>query len=175
MNRIVNRPPADPQKEKSRKARRKQKGASLLKGLLEARLPAAQVPSGLLKFSFAYSCDDPAYGLADEKHLKDGLEAQKARALYICLQKISLLSWNAFEQLGKFRGGPESLPVSMLRSRNLLQKLEQANLADEVQQVLSIRFGQEQYRLICWRTPAQPDVLYVLGADWHHSLYDHGA
>lgn len=175
MNRIVNRPSADPQKGKSRKARRKQKGESLLKKLLESQPAAAEVPSGLLKFSFAYACEDPAYGLTAGKHLKDGLEAEKVGALFICLQKISLLSWNDFEQLGKFRGGPESLPVSMLRSRNLLQKLKQANLADEVQQVLSIRFGQEQYRLICWRTPAQPDILYVLGADWDHSLYDHGA
>lgn len=60
----------------------------------------------------------------------------------------------------------------MLRSSNLLKKLEQANLADEVQQVLSIRFGQEQYRLICWRTLAQPDVLYILGADWAFNSFE---
>ena len=101
-------------------------------------------------------------------------EKKRTEALISCLEKISRVSWPALEQLGKFRGGPEVLPDGAVMHHVLLKQIEEAGLLKSGQ-LLSLRFGREEYRLMAWHSDEQPDTLWVLGADWDHSLYNHGS
>lgn len=162
----------DPDKRVQRKALRK-RNASLLKTDQDVS-EKPLLPEGLMKFSFAYLSDDPHYGLLCLARTKDGSEKERTEALISCLEKISRVSWPALEQLGKFRGGPEVLPDGAVMHHVLLKQIEEAGLLKSGQ-LLSLRFGREEYRLMAWHSDEQPDTLWVLGADWDHSLYNHGS
>lgn len=160
-------------KKRVRKVFRK-KNASLLLRVQKAAPAPTSLPADRMKVSFACLCDDPHYGLLCHARAKDGSEAEREIALLSYLEKLCGYSWNDLEQLGKFRGGPEVLPEGSVLHPALFEKLDVSGTRP-AGQLLSLRFGREEYRLMAWHDEQQPDVLYVLGADWDHSLYNHGS
>ncbi len=159
---------------KPRRAARKKNTASLLTAVLQAPPAASSIPHDLIGLNFGWLCSDPHYGLLCESRAKDGGQKERLEALFTCFEKLCRSSWSTLEQLGKFRGGPEVLPVEEIQNLALFENMP----SDVIQgsgQLVSLRFGREEYRLMAWHDDRQPEVLYLLGADWDHTLYDHGS
>lgn len=123
-----------------------------------------------LLFSFAHMTKNKRYSLAHMEKFR-GNAAPILESLFALFEDLSLTSLESIERLDKFHGGYECIPTKEMKA------VITDNLAPEQipAQLIVFRFGHEKDRLVCAQFNENPRILYVLGFDLDHSLYNHGA
>jgi hypothetical protein len=117
-------------------------------------------------FSFLHLATNKKYNLdyfKDDHDTKEAAHSLIRKLMELSQYKIvELLSWDK-------KRGLETIPHSRFRYKALVNGVA---LHDDTK-LYVLRFGQQNYRMICYKPPEAFGLFYIVMLDFDHSAYDH--
>lgn len=128
-----------------------------------------KAPKACPSLSFRYLTDNKKFNFQYFRENKTEL-GEMAPALFERLVEITSRSWEENRALGKYEGGYEVIPYRELK----FHADSSCDLLTENSQILVFRYSGKRYRILGFRDGQNP-VYYIIGFDFDHDAYNHGA
>lgn len=133
-------------------------------------LKKTELPAGkeYPAFSFRYMTTNKHYNLEyfnnDERQAREASHFLISKLIEISKYKISeLLFWDK-------KRGFETIPHSQFRKEIFVDDIA---LPDD-NKLYVLRFGNQKYRMICFKQPDANGLFHIVLLDFDHSAYEHG-
>lgn len=126
-------------------------------------------PLEKLCFGFFYITQNNKYSFSS---VPVGEKNNAYQALVEKLIELSGMSINEAQLRGK-KLGAERIPYAQL-SDSFQSICDNSNIVSKDSKVVVFRFCKQQYRIICKDDINHPNLMHIIGFDFHFNAYDHG-
>lgn len=133
-----------------------------------------EVPDTSIFFSFQYITSDDHYNLNYLKKNKSGKEKDIYYELFSSLRSFSQSSWKELQLKRKQSGGYETIEYGEMKESIANSLPKEKNISDDTKLIV-FRFGNNNYRMVGYKSNRCKAAMHVLGFDFDYSLYDHGS
>ena len=121
-------------------------------------------------FSYKYLSNNKSFGLPAFDSVQNSAAALES--LIEKQREISAYHLAKLRMLGKIRGS-EPIPLKQF-NKSLQGVFSFISIIDKESKMDVIRFGSQDYRMICKSDPVHGNILHVIAFDLNFTAYDHG-